>query len=257
MDNNIKTKVSIVIITRNRAIFIIKAIQSVLDQTLYNWELLIGDDDSKDDTEKIVREFSNKDNRIKYFKNSPALGISKNRNKALSLVTGKYISILDSDDSWIDKEKIQTQFSFLENNPDYVLIGSNIKVIDEKNNFIRNTDFSTEDADIRKKILITNQIPHSSVMYRKDIAEKVGRYNENLSCDEDLDLFLRLGLLGKMKNLTEITTSYTKHSKGFSQQQKISMAWNHFIIILRNFGKYPNWFIAIVWAKFRILKNLF
>jgi hypothetical protein len=94
-------------------------------------------------------------------------------------------------------------------------------------------------------------------MYRKEAIEKVGFYNEKLICDEDLDLFLRLGLIGKMKNLKEITTAYTKHREGFSQQRKQSMAWNHFKIVLKNFGKYPNWFRAIFWAKIRILKNLF
>jgi len=250
-------KISIITITRNRDSLISKAIESAQKQSFFDWELLVLDDNSEDNTEKIVKELSDRDKRIKYFKNSPALGISKNRNKALSLAIGKYIAILDSDDTWIDKEKLQKQFDFLENNPDYVLIGSNIKVVDENENLIKETDFATEDKNIREKILITNQIPHSSIMYRKEIVEKVGRYNEDLSCDEDLDLFLRLGFFGKMKNLKEITTSYTKHSKGFSQERKRSMAWNHFVIILRNFGKYPNWFRAVVWAKIRILKNLF
>ncbi len=165
--------------------------------------------------------------------------------------------MLDSDDEWIDKDKLQKQFDFLENNHDYGLIGSNIKIIDEKNNFIKNTNFATEDRDIRKKILIRNQIAHSSVMIRRDLIEKVGGYNEKLFCDEDFDLFLKLGLLGKMKNLKEITTSYTRHSQGFSQQRKRAMAWNHFAIVLKNFGKYPNWFMAIILAKLRIFKSLF
>ena len=189
MDTNIKPNISIVIITRNRAGFISRAIQSVLDQSFSDWELLILDDDSEDDTEKTVRDFADKDERIKYFKNSPALGISKNRNKGLALARGKYIAVLDSDDAWIDKEKLWKQFNFLEQNPDHVLIGSNIRIVDEKNNFIQNTDLKTEDADIRRKMLLFNQIPHSSVLYRKDAAQKVGGYNEKLSCVEDWTCF--------------------------------------------------------------------
>lgn len=243
-------------ITRNRAGFISKAVKSAQKQGFAAWELLVIDSDSKDDTEAILRAIMAKDGRIKYYKNIDDFGISKNRNIALSLASGKYIAVLDSDDEWIDENKLQKQFDFLENNPEYVLIGSNIKIVDEKGNFIENTNFKTEDIDIRKKILISNQIPHSTVLYKNEIVKKIKGYDEKLSCVEDLDLFLRLGKFGKMKNLKEITTAYTRHSQGVSQKRKLAMAWNHFKIVLRNIGKYPNWFIAIAFAKLRILKNL-
>ena len=257
MDSNIKPKISIVMITRNRASFLHQAIESVQNQSFTDWELIVSDDDSKDDTEVILAPKMAKDMRIKYHKNSPALGISGNRNMALSLASGKYIAVLDSDDFWLDKDKLKKQYDFLESNPDYVLIGSNIKIINEKDNFIKETTFAIEDTDIRKKLLKENQIPHSSVLIRKDLMEKVGGYDKKLSCVEDLDLFLKLGKLGKMKNLNEISTAYTRHSGGTSHQKKISMAWNHFMIILKNFGKYPNWIQAIILAKLRILKALF
>ena len=257
MDTNINPQISIITITKNRVGFISKAIKSAQKQGFSDWELIVLDDDSNDDTGAIIEAYKAKDSRIKYYKNSPALGISKNRNLGLSKATGKYIAVLDSDDKWIDKDKLQKQFDFLENNPDYVLIGSNIKIIDEKENFIKNTNFSVEDIDIRKKILMKNQIPHSSAMYIKDFANQIGGYNEKIPLAEDLDLLLRLGKLGKMKNLKEITTSYTQHSQGISQQKKFSIAWNHYLIVLRNFGKYPNWFSAMFWAKLRMLKSLF
>jgi len=257
MDTNINPQISIIIITKNRAGFISKAVESVQKQGFSNWELLILDDDSNDGSRSIIEAFMAKDRRIKYHKNSPALGISKNRNFGLCLSLGKYIAVLDSDDEWIDNDKLKKQFDFLENNPDYCLIGSNIKIVDEKNNLIKNTDVKIEDADIRKKILISNQIAHSSVLYKKESAEQIGGYDNKLSCVEDFDLFLKLGLLGKMKNLEEITTSYTRHSQGISKKRKLAMAWNHFVIVLKNFGKYPDWFLAIIFSQLRIIKNLF
>ncbi len=250
-------KISIITVTKNRAGFIAKAIKSAQNQSFSNLELLILDDDSNDATEAILSSYMTNDMRIKYYKNSPALGISGNRNKGLSLAMGKYIALLDSDDFWIDKDKLQKQYDFLENNPDYVLIGSNIKIIDEKENFIKNSNYATKDVNIRKKILIKNQVPHSSVLMRKDLVEKIGGYDGNLSCVEDLDLFLRLGRLGKFKNLSEITTTYTKHTDGYSHQRKITMAWNHLKIVWKNFNKYPNWTTAIVWAGLRLAKSLF
>jgi glycosyltransferase involved in cell wall biosynthesis len=256
MDANIKSQISIMTLTRNRASFISKAIESAQKQSFLNWEMIVLDDDSNDNTGAILENYMSKDNRIKYYKNSTALGISKNRNLGLSKANGKYIAVLDSDDEWIDNNKLQKQFDFLENNPDYVLIGSNIKIVNEKGNFIKNTNFETEDANIRKKILKSNQIPHSTVMYKKDFADKIGGYDNKLSCVEDLDIFLRLGKLGKMKNLKEITTAYTKHLEGISYKRKLTMAWNHFKIVFINFGKYPNWFWAVFFAKLRVLKNL-
>jgi glycosyltransferase involved in cell wall biosynthesis len=257
MDTNLNPKISIITTTRNRATFISKAIESVLNQSLTYWELIILDDDSNDTTETIVASYITKDSRIKYHKNSPLLGISANRNKGLKLAVGKYITVLDSDDFWEDKNKLQKQYDFLEQNRGYVLIGSNIRIIDEKGNQIKNSCFAAEDTDIRKKILSDNQVPHSSVMIRKESIAKVGNYNEKLSCVEDLDLFLKLGKLGKMKNLSEITTAYTRHSEGVSQKRKVTMAWNHYKIVLRNFGQYPNSFSALVRAKLRLIKSLF
>lgn len=257
MDTNLNPKISIVTITRNRATFIAKAIESALKQSFTDWELLVLDDDSNDATEAILSPYTANDRRTKYYKNSPALGISANRNKGLSLAEGKYIAVLDSDDFWLDKDKLQKQFDFLENNPNYVLIGSNIKIIDEKGNFIKDTAFATEDLKIRKRIMTHNQIPHSSVLIRKDLIDKVNGYNEKLSCVEDMDLFLRLGKVGKMKNLNEVTTAYTRHLQSYSHQRKLAMAWNHYQIVLKNFGRYPNWVKAMIWAKLRLIKSLF
>ncbi len=254
---NTTPKISIITITRNRAGFIAHAIESVQKQSFTDWELLVLDDDSNDQTKAIVEAHIAKDSRIKYYKNSPALGISKNRNHGLSKAQGDYIAVLDSDDKWIDENKLQKQFDFLESHPDYALISSNIKIVDEKDNFIKNTDFKTDDDDIREEILINNQIPHSAVMYRKSLALKVDGYDEKLSCVEDLDLFLKLGKLGEMKNLKEITTSYTRHSDGISQKRSLSMAWNHLNIVVENFGKYPNSSVAFIVANLRVLKNLF
>jgi glycosyltransferase involved in cell wall biosynthesis len=250
-------KISIIMITRNRASFLTQAIKSAQNQSFIDWELIVSDDDSNDDTVTVLASIITNDSRIKYFKNTPALGISGNRNKTISISSGKYIAVLDSDDFWIDNNKLQKQYDFLEANPDYVLIGSNIKIIDEKGNFLKETTFATENEAIRKEILKNNQIPHSTILMRKNLIEKVGNYNEKISCVEDLDLFLKLGKLGKFKNLPEITTAYTRHSSGASHQKKIAMAWNHFMIILKNFGKYPNWFSALVWAKLRFIKSLF
>ena len=96
----------------NAAKFIAASIQSVIGQTYRNWELLITDDCSKDDTVKIVEQFLEKDNRIKLFSTGKNSGPACARNKSLENATGKYIAFLDSDDIWVSN-KLETQIQFM------------------------------------------------------------------------------------------------------------------------------------------------
>lgn len=106
--------VSIIMPSYNTADFIVESIQSVLDQTYNNWELIIVDDCSSDRTDEIVKPFL-ADGRIKYLKNEKNSGAAVSRNKALREARGKWIAFLDSDDLWTS-EKLQKQIAFMENN---------------------------------------------------------------------------------------------------------------------------------------------
>lgn len=107
--------VSIITPLYNSEKYIGETIESVLNQTYRNWEMLIVDDCSKDNGVKIVNEYVLKDKRIKLFKNEKNEGVSFTRNKAIDLSQGIYIAFLDSDDLW-KKEKLEKQISFMEKN---------------------------------------------------------------------------------------------------------------------------------------------
>lgn len=107
--------VSIITPLYNSEKYIGETIESVLNQTYKNWEMLIVDDCSKDNGVKIVNEYVLKDKRIKLFKNEKNEGVSFTRNKAIDLSQGIYIAFLDSDDLW-KKEKLKKQISFMEKN---------------------------------------------------------------------------------------------------------------------------------------------
>lgn len=102
--------VSVIMPSWNTGRFIGKSIESVMNQTYKNWELLIVDDCSTDDTDKIVSEF--KDSRIKYFKNDKNLGAALTRNRALREAKGEWIAFLDSDDLW-ESSKLEKQINFM------------------------------------------------------------------------------------------------------------------------------------------------
>lgn len=109
-----KELVSIIMPSYNTADFIADAIKSVQQQTYTNWELLIVDDCSKDNTDEIIKSFLS-DNRIKYYKNKKNYGAAISRNFAIKKAKGKWIAFLDSDDIWLP-DKLSKQISFMKNN---------------------------------------------------------------------------------------------------------------------------------------------
>ena len=109
--------VSVVIPTYNRADLIPRAIASVSSQSYQNFEIIVVDDNSQDDTEKVVREIANQDSRISYHRHSSNLGGSAARNTGIKQATGKYIAFLDSDDIWLP-QKLELQLKAIAKNLD-------------------------------------------------------------------------------------------------------------------------------------------
>jgi len=246
------TMISIIILTYNRAGFISEAIESALEQSFPDWELIVIDDASEDNTREIVEEYIVRDSRIKYFRNDEHLRISKSRNKALSLALGEYVAVLDSDDVWSDRDKLKKQYGFLEGNKDYVLIGGGVIVIDEYGKEIRRYFNRESDENIRGKILFQNQFAHSSVMFKRDAALKAGGYDENLNIGEDYDLWLKLGTLGKMANIKEYLLKYRAHGSNITLK-RIEALKNNIAIIKKYKNRYPNYYMAYVRRALRLL----
>ena len=103
--------ISVIIVTYNREQLLIKAIDSVLGQKFSDFELIIIDDASIDNTENVVKQYLG-DVRVKYIKIAKSKSISQVRNSAWPYVTGKYVAVLDSDDIWCDDLKLDKQFNF-------------------------------------------------------------------------------------------------------------------------------------------------
>lgn len=242
-------KVSVIIVTYNRADFLSRAINSVLLQDFKDFELLIIDDASTDKTESVVSNFN--DCRIKYFKNEKNLGISKSRNKGVCLANGEYVAMLDSDDYWLSKDKLTKQVYILESDQSIGIVGTAILCEDERGKFLKKDVFKSEDLSIRRKILLKNQFAQSSVLFRMEAFIFSGGYDENLSVCEDLDLWLKIGLRYKFFNINIPMTAYTIHSNGVSNGNKKIILATDFVIKKYN-KKYKNYFLARFKTFFRI-----
>lgn len=230
--------VSVLMLTYNGARYIKDAVASVLNQTYTHVELIIIDDGSTDTTQEIIRTFT--DGRIRYIRHEQNAGLLARRRESLSLATGTYVAVLDSDDLWLP-DKLEKQVDHLSTHPDCVLIGSWITRIDERGEMIGATKYNSDDAPIRASILMRNQFAHSSVLMRKDALDRTDGYRFPL--DEDLDLFLQLGLQGSFANITESLTRYRINPAGQSRN-KIGMIKNVLAIIHLHKDSYSGYRIA-------------
>ena len=188
--------VSIVIPTYNHAKFISKALKSVIDQTYKNWEAIIIDNESVDETYKLINNFN--DPRIKYFKISNHGVIAKSRNLGINEAKGEWIAFLDSDDWWT-KDKLEACVSKISKNVDFIYHAH--EYVSKSKSFFKKKII--RGRQLKKPILndlligtITkgSQISNSSVIVRKNILIKIGGLNENkiLVGSDDYDTWLRI-----------------------------------------------------------------
>lgn len=231
-----KPLASVIITTFNRPALLKEAITSVLQQDFNNFELIIIDDYSPgSETQKAVEGFNDK--RIRYIKNQTNSGSTASLNNGLNAATGKYVAILDDDDVWISKEKLSQQVKFLEENPDYVLVGTNAVVVDyDSGKEIVRSKASYDNETIRQNFLLSNTITHSSILCRRSATSKAGGYDKTLARAKDYDLLLKLGKIGKLAVLSDYFVKYRESSwnqkniletKARDTKFKIKVIWRY------------------------------
>lgn len=233
--------VSIIMLTYNRAEYIALAIESALAQTYTNWELIILDDGSTDNTEAIVTPYLN-DARLRYIKDSTNKGLYARRQESLSHATGDYVAILDSDDYWTDPTKLATQVTHLEANPDCVVVGTFITLIDHTGTPLGKNTYLTTDTAIRNTLLWRDQFANSSVLMRRSALAKTAGYQDYAPC-EDYELFLQLGLIGTFANLPSYSLAYRIHPGGESAR-KAKVARQSLRVIAHHRAHYPGYYLA-------------
>jgi len=179
--------VSIIMPVYNGEKYIKEAIDSVINQTYKNWELIIVNDGSKDNTEKIIKSYYDK--RIKYFCQENR-GVSAARNKALELAKGKYVTFLDSDD-YLPPNSIKARVEYLEKNPDIDIVDGVVVVKDEKLNKTLRKYIPYYTGKLLPELLKLNDRVFFNVSYmiKKEKIENI-KFNENMTHVEDLLFFI-------------------------------------------------------------------
>ncbi|MFA4872448.1 MAG: GNAT family N-acetyltransferase [Patescibacteria group bacterium] len=239
-------KVSIIIRTCNLGQFLADAIRSVQDQSFPDWETIVLDDASTDNTETVAEDLAANDLRISYVRNQTRLGRARNLNHGLSLAQGEYIAILDGDDMWNDKEKLLCQINILDRDPEIVLVAGHAAEINETaQRIVRRCAVPWhDDRRIRERLLIENIIPHSTVCYRRAHALKAGGYDESLAYTEDYEFWLRLGLLGKLCILPATFCYFRLHGNNVSIVKRKQLLRETLKVIIRYRAHYPHYVLG-------------
>ncbi len=253
LNNPNNPKVSIIITTFNREKFIREAINSALAQTFTDYEILVIDDASEDKTGEIVKGYIEKDARIKYSRNEQNLGIARSRNKGLKLAKGKYIAPLDSDDFWMDLNKLKKQVEFLDANPDYALLGGGIMHIDSQSKPIKKVLFPVYDSVIRNIILQYNPFAQSTLLFRKEVALECGGYSTDYKICDDYDLWLKIGTKHKFTNIPQILSGYRIHGGNITHTKRLTTAREILEIVKVYAKQYKRPYVGIIKAYIRIL----
>jgi len=240
-------KISVIIPTYNRARYIAEAIRSVQNQTLRDWELLVIDDGSTDETEKIVRDFLKEDPRISYVKNEKNLGIAKTRSRGVSLAQAPFIAMLDSDDIWASPDKLAKQLSFLEADKKLGMVGTNASFVDENGKAVgKRTSFPNDDAGIRKTELYRNILMQSGLVLRKEAIEKAGGYDTGFTICDDHDLWLKIGRDWRFMIVPSVDLAYRIHSGGITKAKRIKTAHEELKILFKFKKEYPGFLKGLV-----------
>jgi len=227
--------VSVILPAYNCEKFIGKAIQSVLQQTFTDFELVIINDGSTDNTESIIHEFD--DQRIVYLKNSNNQGLIYTLNKAIAHANGKYTARMDADDICLE-ERLAKQKTFLDQNEDIAVVASTIEFIneqDEKTGIWELDRQTITPAQIRRAILKQNCIAHPTVMMHTEITKQM-KYKEYQKNIEDYDLWLRLLNRGyKIAKLDEPLLLYRIHDSSITaiHLKKTNPFFKHFAMKMK------------------------
>ena len=196
-------RISVLMPAYNSEKYIAEAIESILNQTYADFEFIIINDGSTDNTSKIVQEYAKKDTRIKFVNHTKNKGLVGVLNEGISLCSGEYIARMDSDDISLPL-RFEKQIMYMDTNPECGVLGTYFKIFGDINQDIQKP-INVKTFDILSGAFVA----HPTVMMRKSVIDKYGfRYDPNYKHAEDLELWSRMVFVTEIHNLPEILLNY-------------------------------------------------
>ena len=212
-------RISVCIPTYNGARFVGTALESVLSQTESDFEVIVSDDASTDDTDEVVRSYG--DRRIHYVRSPVNLGVAGNRNSCLALARGTYVAWLDADDVYRD-DMLERQAAVLDRYPNVGLVHASCTIIDEAGAPLPTWPRAFEQDTIEsgkaalRELTVSNYIRAPTVMLRRRVYDQAGGYNETLRSSEDWELWMRAAVVADLAYTAEDLASYRYHGRSLT-----------------------------------------
>ena len=202
--------VSVVMSVYNGQAFLSEAIESILGQTLRDFEFVVVDDGSMDKTAEILTDYASRDGRMRVLRHENK-GRAVSLNIGISLATGDYIARMDADDVAMPY-RLKEQVDFIERHPEVGLLGGAVELINTSGQAIKTARPPQEDSEIKSWMLRSNPMFHPTVVMRKELALASGGYRKALLDADDYDLWLRISERSQLANLGKPMLKYRIHS---------------------------------------------
>jgi glycosyltransferase involved in cell wall biosynthesis len=204
--------VSVLMPVYNAARYVAEAVESVLAQTFGDFELIVVDDGSTDRSLRILRRFERRDPRVRLVSRENR-GLVATLNEMIAMARGELLARLDADDVAMP-ERFEVQVAYLRDHPDVVCVGTQVHFMDEFGRFKYNLHPEMDHDEIQELALSGScPIGHTSVMMRRGPVVAVGGYRPEMEHAEDVDLWLRLGEVGRIVNLPDVLVKYRLHEQ--------------------------------------------
>ncbi len=203
-------RISVIISTYNGDRFLLESVQSILDQSFDDFELIVVNDGSSDNTAGVLQTFADK--RIRIVNNDQNLGIAASQNKALNLAGGEYLALMDHDDISLP-QRLQKQVEFLDDHPSVGMVGSACIAIDQDNTVKSINVNPSDDIFLKWRLLIYDcPIAHTSLMVRRQALEKIGGYSGHYRYAGDYELLSKLAATNEVANITQPLVMWRMHN---------------------------------------------
>ena len=203
-------RVSVLIPVWNGSRYLAECLESIFSQTYTDFEIVVVNDGSTDDSAQILAGFERQDGRLRVFHQAHS-GLSASLNRGLMVASGEYVARIDSDDIAFP-HRLQSQVDFLDRHPEMVLVGSIYEMMDEHSIRQMVIVVPTHPLSVRWRLLFGNPIGHSTVMFRRSAAADVGGYNLQVLTCEDFDLWVRLLDKGEIGQLSSVLVRWHMES---------------------------------------------
>lgn len=209
---------SVIMPVYNGERYLPEAIKSILNQTLKNFELLILDDCSTDNSERVIRTFT--DQRIRIIANEKNLGLVGTLNIGFGQARGKYIARMDQDD-YADATRLKKQVDFLEHHPDVGVLGTTTYIMNKTGAVVGMSPSLLHDQELKLQLLYQTPFSHGSIMLRRDVLANLEPpyYDQAAGNAEDYDLWSRLAPVTKFANLPEPLYGWRDNPTGMSNSE--------------------------------------